>query len=250
MFTWSEEKEIPCAIFCTLACALLIYRELSPKTRLNYSKFTNTQSGVTISSKYGMLIIYAPSMFVAAYSLFFAVRSDRSYRILLIAFASFAHYLKRVYEVMRVLKYSGVSKLMDNIAISVCYVLYVLFVRFFSDIVKQASSKVFWLGFVLFFTGEYVNYYHHCILSRLRQDGSKEYKIPNEGLFKYLWCPHYTGEITSFIAIALMSQHYIIFIMQIGSAGYLATRAYNTRLWYQSKFDTIPTRACLIPGLF
>lgn len=47
-----------------------------------------------------------------------------------------------------------------------------------------------------------------------------------------------------------MSQHYIIFILQLGSAGYLAVRAYNTRLWYQSKFDTIPTRACLLPGIF
>lgn len=78
---------------------------------------------------------------------------------------------------MCVHQYSGASKLLDNVTISAGYVGYLFFVRFFSARVREVSPAIFWFGFVLFFVGESVNYYHHIILSRLRADGSKEYKV-------------------------------------------------------------------------
>lgn len=47
-----------------------------------------------------------------------------------------------------------------------------------------------------------------------------------------------------------MTQHAYILILQLGSMGYLAVRAYNTREWYKQKFEHVPARACLLPYIF
>lgn len=50
MFAWGEENDLPFAVAGILGCAYLISRELSPNTRMNYSKFTNPKSGgITVS---------------------------------------------------------------------------------------------------------------------------------------------------------------------------------------------------------
>ncbi|KAK4511627.1 Chitin synthase, class 1 [Mucor velutinosus] len=116
--------------------------------------------------------------------------------------------------------------------------------------VPESNSKLALLGVVMFTVGEYTNFYHHLLLRNLRKNESKEYKIPSGGLFEYVWCPHYLSEIISFVAMVLVTQHILILILQLGSAGYLATRAYNTKKWYSDKFDVIPSRACLIPYIF
>ncbi|GAA5810266.1 hypothetical protein MFLAVUS_003686 [Mucor flavus] len=58
------------------------------------------------------------------------------------------------------------------------------------------------------------------------------------------------GEIITFLAMVITTQHFMIALLQLGSAGYLAARSYNTREWYKTKFEKIPERACLIPFLF
>ncbi|KAG2237446.1 hypothetical protein INT48_009575, partial [Thamnidium elegans] len=37
------------------------------------------------------------------------------------------------------------------------------------------------------------------------------------------------GEIITFLAMVIITQHLMILLLQLGSAGYLAARAYNTR---------------------
>ncbi|PPS03345.1 hypothetical protein GOBAR_AA17324 [Gossypium barbadense] len=55
------------------------------------------------------------------------------------------------------------------------------------------------------------NFYHHCILSKLRTKGGKEYKIPKGGLFE----------------------------------------GYVTRKWYMSKFEDLPKEVkAVIPYVF
>ncbi|PPS03344.1 hypothetical protein GOBAR_AA17323 [Gossypium barbadense] len=63
------------------------------------------------------------------------------------------------------------------------------------------------------------NFYHHYLLSKLRTNGDKEYKIPKGGLFELAICPHYLS--------------------------------YVTRKWYMSKFEDFPKEVkALIPFVF
>ncbi|CAI5458630.1 unnamed protein product [Closterium sp. Yama58-4] len=62
------------------------------------------------------------------------------------------------------------------------------------------------LGLLLFLIGIAGNLYHHWLLTRLRSDGSHEYRVPHGGLFHWVTCPHYLFECIDFLGVALMSQ--------------------------------------------
>ena len=61
-------------------------------------------------------------------------------------------------------------------------------------------------GVALFLLGITGNFYHHCLLSRLRGKDDKGYKIPKGGLFRFVICPHYLFEIIEFVGVAFISQ--------------------------------------------
>lgn len=122
------------------------------------------------------------------------------------------------------------------------------------------------IGVVLFVIGESANHYHHRILASLRSPKDNSYKLPEAGLFRYVWCPHYVsicttyilehrlisnviqlGEIVSFFALVLVSQNMFTLVFQLCSTAYLITRALNTQSWYHTRFPNISKRAALIP---
>lgn len=106
-------------------------------------------------------------------------------------------------------------------------------------------------GIAIFLVGIVGNFYHHCLLSKLRKDGEKEYKIPQGGLFDLVICPHYLFEILGFIGISCISQTVYALSFTAGTIGYLTGRSYATRKWYLSKFEDFPKDVkALIPYIF
>ncbi|ORZ13629.1 3-oxo-5-alpha-steroid 4-dehydrogenase-domain-containing protein [Absidia repens] len=234
-----------------ISSIVLISRELNPSTQMGYSKFAKSSKAVTmVPSKQGMLIIYSPSLLLCFLGCLWSL--SQAAHVKLVAIFSLVHFLKRIYEVLCVHRYSGHAILKDNIVIACSYAGFSLTQLYFTSLVPPSEThrKEIMLGVILFFVGEGLNHYHHLILANLRKDGAKEYKIPSGGLFDYIWCPHYLGEIIAFVAMTLLSQHMNTLIFQLSSASYLAVRAYNTRLWYQQKFSDVAKKACLVPGLF
>lgn len=59
---------------------------------------------------------------------------------------------------------------------------------------------------ILWIVSEYSNWKCHSILANLRKDGSKDKKIPYGFAFEYITCPHYTFEILSWFAFAMLVQ--------------------------------------------
>ncbi|KAI9301651.1 hypothetical protein BJ944DRAFT_207302 [Cunninghamella echinulata] len=145
-----------------------------------------------VPSRLGMLVIYVPSLTVCLISVFFW-SSSQPIHVQLVSFFSSLHFIKRVYEVLFVHRYSGQSVLQHNIIISFSYAGFSICQLYFTSLVPSYAVNQYEmkLGMSLFILGEGLNHYHHCILSNLRRGGSKEYKIPTGGLFKYIWCPHY-----------------------------------------------------------
>lgn len=76
---------------------------------------------------------------------------------------------------------------MHNCLISAAYAGFAVIFYNFSAQVPQTNMTMSVLGVVLFFIGEYINFYHHLILRDLRKGGSKEYKV-KQGV-------HYTYKI-------------------------------------------------------
>lgn len=106
-------------------------------------------------------------------------------------------------------------------------------------------------GIILFLIGVTGNFYHHYVLSKLRDKDDKGYKIPKGALFELVICPHYLFEIIGFIGIAFISQTVYAFSFALGTMLYLMGRSYATRKWYLSKFKNFPTNVrALIPYIF
>eukprot|EP00262_Sarcandra_glabra_P012399 TRINITY_DN3190_c0_g1_i1.p1 TRINITY_DN3190_c0_g1~~TRINITY_DN3190_c0_g1_i1.p1 ORF type:complete len:128 (-),score=9.61 TRINITY_DN3190_c0_g1_i1:74-457(-) len=108
-----------------------------------------------------------------------------------------------------------------------------------------------YIGIFMFFVGIGGNFYHHLILSKLRETGDSEYKIPKGGLFSLVICPHYLFEIIGFIGVSFISQTVYSFSYTLGTIFFLMGRSYATKNWYLSKFPNFPQEVkALIPSLF
>jgi len=165
-----------------------------------------------------------------------------------------AHFLKRLFEVLFVHKYSGSMGLIDMVLVgSFGYALQSgLLIKNARPHSLESPSSV--LGLAAFVVGSLGNFYHHYLLRTLRKDGdtSKRYVVPRGGLFEYVACPHYFFEIMAWFGMACYARDLTGYLGAMGMASYLAGRARKTTQYYHEKLpeDYPKTRKHLIPFIF
>ncbi|OAY81422.1 3-oxo-5-alpha-steroid 4-dehydrogenase 2 [Ananas comosus] len=227
---------------------------------LNYSKFwnavTSTRSNAgsrRLPSREGMLLLYAPAL-VAALASFAIPGAVVGERARWLSAALSIHFFKRVMEVLFIHQYSGHMLLGSALPISFSYFIStatMIYAQYLTQPMSEPASDLKYIGVALFFLGLAGNFYHHYLLSKLRKQGEKEYKIPRGGLFDLVVCPHYLFEILGFFGVSLISQTVYAFSFTFGTMFYLIGRSYATRKWYLSKFDQFPKHVkALIPYVF
>ncbi|XP_024534416.1 polyprenol reductase 1-like [Selaginella moellendorffii] len=127
----------------------------------------------------------------------------------------------------------------------------------------QPTYNTMWLGVVVFMVGIVGNFYHHCILARIRNSAeglaatarrdsitTKKYIVPHGGLFDKVACPQYLFEIGTFIGISMISQTTMSLACAVFVMLYLTARSFSTRDWYVQKLEGFPkTRKALIPNV-
>ncbi|MED6205897.1 hypothetical protein PIB30_022028 [Stylosanthes scabra] len=226
---------------------------------LNYSKFWNATTAdyskqIKLSSRAGMLLLYTPA-FLAGAASFFIFPNDGLRSTLLNSAVTF-HFLKRILEVLFVHKYSGFMYLDSAIPITLSYFVSAATMTYTQHLtvtegLPEPQIDLMYPGVAVFLIGIIGNFYHHCILSKLRGEGEKEYKIPKGGLFGLVICPHYLFEITVFYGISMISQTVYALCFAVGTTFYLVGRSYATRKWYVSKFEDFPKNVkAVIPFIF
>jgi 3-oxo-5-alpha-steroid 4-dehydrogenase 1 len=113
------------------------------------------------------------------------------------------------------------------------------------------SDPRFLVGVSVFAAGWFINYRSDRILAGLRKPGETGYKIPYGGLYRWISCPNYFGEILEWtgFAIACWSLPAVCFV--VWTAANLAPRARTHHAWYRRTFADYPaSRSALIPGLW
>ena len=157
-------------------------------------------------------------------------------------------------QVLFIHKYSGTMVLDTVIFITLSYLLSsatMIYAQHLTDGLPETPIDLKYPGIALFLVGIGGNFYHHFLLSKLRREDEKEYKIPKGGLFNLVICPHYLFEIIGFFGVSFISQTLYAFSFTLGSALYLMGRSYATRRWYLSKFENFPDDVkALIPFVF
>jgi steroid 5-alpha reductase family enzyme len=109
----------------------------------------------------------------------------------------------------------------------------------------------FIVGAVLFLTGFIINRHADNILHGLRAKGESGYKIPGGGLYRYISCPNYFGEIVEWFGWAIATWSLPGLAFAIWTFANLAPRARAHHKWYHQYFKEYPAeRKALLPGLW
>ncbi|MBL8603615.1 MAG: DUF1295 domain-containing protein [Myxococcales bacterium] len=107
------------------------------------------------------------------------------------------------------------------------------------------------LGVLLFVAGLAVNVHADEVLRRLRGPNESGYKVPHGGLYRYISCPNYFGEIVEWWGFALCTWHPASLAFAVWTTANLAPRALGHHRWYRATFRDYPAgRRALVPGLF
>lgn len=112
------------------------------------------------------------------------------------------------------------------------------------------GSVRFWIGVGVFGLGAAVNLHSDRILLRLRGRADDGYEIPRGGLFEWVSCPNYLGEIVQWIGFAIAAWNLPALSFAVWTIANLAPRAVAHHRWYHETFDRYPAhRRALVPGI-
>jgi len=103
------------------------------------------------------------------------------------------------------------------------------------------------VGVVLFLVGMGINLWADTALIKLRATGDG-YQIPRGGLYEWISCPNYFGEILEWCGWALATGSLAGVAFAVYTAANIGPRAIDHHRWYRERFpDYPPERRALIP---
>jgi steroid 5-alpha-reductase/3-oxo-5-alpha-steroid 4-dehydrogenase 1 len=106
----------------------------------------------------------------------------------------------------------------------------------------------FLFGTVVFVTGFVVNFRADTILLNLRRPGEDGYRIPFGGMYRFVSCPNYLGEILEWFGFALATWSLPALSFGLWTAANLVPRAITNHKWYRAQFPDYPVeRRAVLP---
>lgn len=111
-------------------------------------------------------------------------------------------------------------------------------------------SPAFLAGATLFVTGFAINQHADTVLIRLRSPGTSRYQVPEGGLYRWISCPNYLGEILEWLGWAIATWSLAGLAFAVFTIANLVPRAMANHRWYRQEFPDYPKRRrALVPGL-
>jgi len=108
----------------------------------------------------------------------------------------------------------------------------------------------FILGGLLFTGGAFINWWSDQMLLNLRKGGKKGYSIPRGGLFRWVSCPNFLGEVIEWTGFAVMTWSPAALAFALWTFFNLVPRALDHHRWYRSTFEDYPQeRKAIVPYL-
>jgi protein-S-isoprenylcysteine O-methyltransferase Ste14 len=221
-----------------------------------YEQHVNENWWPTINNKVGWIIMEIPTVII--FLIYFLV-GERKMDLLSLSFLLIwmLHYCQRTFIfplLMRGKELMPVSIIILGITFNgLNAYLQARWLYTFSPpyTLSWSLNPLFIAGLMIFFCGFVINLHSDHIIRNLREPGETEYKIPYGGMFKYVSCPSYFGEITEWTGWAIMTCSVPGLIFAVWTFANLAPRARSNHLWYNNKFPDYPKkRKALIPFIF
>ena len=112
------------------------------------------------------------------------------------------------------------------------------------------SHPKFWIGLAVFVLGWLVNIRTDELLMKLRKPNETSYSIPRGGLFEWISCPNFLGEMILWTGWAIMCWNLAALSFAIWTVANLLPRALAHHRWYRANFSDYPAkRKAVFPGL-
>lgn len=219
-----------------------------------YGRHTRSNWGPMIDNKLGWFIMEFPALAIVT---FFVISGEAQNNVLIWLFfiLFFMHYFNRVMIFPFRIKTSGKRMPLVIALFAVVFNFMNGFIIGYWFGYLSPAYDLDWfydprfiVGITLFFTGMSINMRSDNILIRLRKDKSKGYSIPEGGMFKYISCANFFGEIVEWAGFAVMTWCLPTLSFFIWTAVNLVPRALDHHRWYRKTFSDYPSeRRALIP---
>ena len=109
----------------------------------------------------------------------------------------------------------------------------------------------FLLGAALFLAGLVINVQADEVLRRLRLATPTGYGRPEGGLYRFVSCPNYLGELVEWCGFALLTFSVPALVFAVWTAANLVPRARTHHEWYRRTFPDYPeARKAIIPFIW
>jgi steroid 5-alpha reductase family enzyme len=240
-------------VWIWIAIALILFLVLL-KVTAPYGRHTKKSWGPLIDNRLGWFIMESPALFVF---LFFLIQwgNFRNPTVLIAFILWVSHYFHRAILFPIRIKTYGKKMPVVIMLFAVVFNLINGFVNgyWLGKLAPDLSFKGIdylriIIGIFLFTGGFIINQYHDRILIRLRKSSKNGYKIPYGGLFRFISCPNFLGEIIEWGGFALLVWSLPALSFLIWTFVNLVPRAIDHHRWYKKNFaDYPPERKAIIP---
>lgn len=224
-----------------------------------YGKHHRTGWGPTVSPPLAWFLMESPTLWLTLLLYPFGQhRSDPKSILLITPFL--LHYIHRT--IIYPLRLRRRRKLSKGYPISIALMAFTynllnsyLQTRWITEYADYQNDEWFWWrfsgGLTVFVCGMALNVKSDADLMRLKSGGGG-YKIPIGGLFEFVSCPNYFGEIVEWLGWVLMTGSWVGLGFFLFTYANLVPRARANHVWYLQKFgeDYPKGRKAVIPFLY
>ncbi len=221
-----------------------------------YGRHARSGFGPLISSTVGWVVMEAPAPLL--FLLFFLLGDRHDNPVALVfLFVWLVHYVNRAF-IFPFRRRGGQARMPLSIASSAFLFNVVnayLQGRYLNTLAAPYETSWladprFVLGATLFVAGFLMNLRADAVLRKLRRPGETGYRIPRGGMYRFVSCPNYLGEIIEWIGWALMTWSLPGLVFAAWTAANLGPRAVAHHRFYRARFSDYPReRKALIPYL-
>ncbi|MFX0042919.1 MAG: DUF1295 domain-containing protein [Candidatus Hodarchaeota archaeon] len=235
--------------------AILVFIALL-KIPAGYGQHISKKWGPTINDKAGWVIMEIPT--VILYALFY-ITGDYQTKLMTFIFSGlwFMHYGYRTFIFPSLIR--GKHKMPLTIILfgmifnSANAYLQGLWINKLSGGYKESwlLTPMFIIGIIIFFAGFFMHMHSDHLIRNLRKPGETDFKIPHGGMFRFISCPSYLGEIIEWYGWAIMTWSLPGLVFAIWTTANLGPRARSNHRWYREMFEDYPNnRKALIPFIY
>lgn len=220
-----------------------------------YGRFERPGWGPAISTRSAWIIFESPAVVVFAAIYFAGDHAFATTPLVLFGIWQF-HYIIRTFIFPFRIRETGKRIPVLIVFLAILFNLLNAYVnarwisQFGSYPVTWLTSIPFIAGSLCMAAGWVINQHADLVLFRLRKPGDATYGLPRGGMYRWISCPNYFGEMLMWCGWAIATWSLAGLSFAVMSASNLLPRAIAIHDWYQDRFDDYPAaRKAVIPYL-